>query len=776
MLAPGEPSRPGCLGVGMGGMAARRIRLSKDPAVTSHPERHGRAVALALLVAMFGPTDLARADDLDVAALLDLDLEQLMQLRIESVSRAPETRAEAPAHVHVVTGTELRARGYRDFSELLDDLPGFDVTRPHGDNSVVAYWRGIRQQNGVPYLVLLDGVPINQLFFNHIHVLPAVPLDQIERVEVVYGAASVGYGANALVGVINILTRAPPTADGQRVDASLSIGDFSSRSLDAQLAGRRGDWAWSLAGRIADSEFDFSHADRYEYTRNRYLADPRLWGPALPGSPYGYRESRRHVRALDARVQRAGFELGISQLSYRGGYGVEYAFDRVQPNADWYEPERAAHLRHQRHWTDQLGTRSLLRWRDGVVDASSDFLQARNVAGPAGGPMERRIDYSLWRVDASSWTLQQDVELRPHERWNLSAGIELEHADLQRRFATATGPALVPADFDFTRYPRPDPLPPDAVPGNRVHVRERSGFALARYRLAGNAEAGSQHALHLGARRDHHSEYGGTSSLRGGYVGQWKSWSLKLLYGEGFLEPPPSVAYSQTNAGQAITPITTRTLQAVLGYTTPRFSVSLDAFRLDSDGAFGGTRLDRFRLGDTRATGVDLIAEWRLPGRFGEGLSAWAYASWIDAEQTRVLADGRELREAVGDIADNKLWAGLSWHPGGNWHWVLRGRRIGERNLVFSNPVGRIAAYHTVDLALHWRPHEDAPLEFGIAVQNLFDRGYATPGIRNANAGAIPGSFDAAGVWQGSAGTGNSLFPQEGRGVFFTLHYRAQPR
>jgi outer membrane receptor for ferrienterochelin and colicins len=775
MAAAGGTSWPEQRESGMGRPTLAVQRRSKDRSAAGYLRRQPIVRALAIAIVLLGCQAAVAADPLDLDALLDLDLEQLMQLRIESVSRAEETRAEAPAHVHVVTAAELRARGYREVSELLDDLPGVDVTRPHGDNSVVAYWRGIRQQVGVPYLVLIDGLPINQLFFNHVHVLPAVPLRQIERVEVVYGPASVAYGANALVGIVNIITRAPPQADGQRIDASLSIGQFASRSVDAHLDGRRGSWAWSLAGRIAESAFDYSHADQYEYTRTRYLADPLLWGPALAGTPYGRRESRRTTRALDARLRQGGFELGISQLSYRGGYGVEYAFDRVQPNADWDEPERAAHLRHHMQWNDRFSSRSLLRWRDGGVDEHSDFLQALSLPDPAGGPPRRRIDYSLWRVDASSWTLQQDIDLRPSDRWNLSAGIELEHADLQRRFAVASGPSLPPADFDFARYPRPEPLPRDAVPGNRIDVRERGGFALARYRLDDAGEASrNRHTLHVGARRDHHSEYGGTTSLRGGYVGQWSAWSVKLLYGEGFLEPPPSVAYSQTNAGQTITPITTRTLQAVLAYTTPRFSVTLDGYRLDSDGAFGGTRLDRFRLGDTRATGIDLMSEWRLPGRWGEGLSAWAYASWIDPRQTRIAADGSELREAVGDMAESKLWAGVSWRPTDAWQLVVRGRRIGERNTVFSNPVRRIAAYHTVDLAVHWRPREDGPVEFGLALQNLFDRRYVTPGIRNANAGEVPGSFDADGAWRGSAGTGNSLFPQEGRGIFLTLHYRGE--
>jgi hypothetical protein len=56
--------------------------------------------------------------------------------------------------------------------------------------------------------------------------------------------------------------------------------------------------------------------------------------------------------------------------------------------------------------------------------------------------------------------------------------------------------------------------------------------------------------------------------------------------------------------------------------------------------------------------------------------------------------------------------------------------------------------------------------------RDLTDEEYAQPGIRNASAGEVPGSFDdATGLWSGSAATGNSLFPQEGRGLFLTLSH-----
>src|SRR5258705_4693208 len=87
-----------------------------------------------------------------------LSLEELMNLRVTSASGAAERLADAPATVIVLSGDEIRGRGYREFSEILDDLPGMQVARPYGDTWQKNYWRGYRHNIGDPYLILIDGL------------------------------------------------------------------------------------------------------------------------------------------------------------------------------------------------------------------------------------------------------------------------------------------------------------------------------------------------------------------------------------------------------------------------------------------------------------------------------------------------------------------------------------------------------------------------------------------------------------------------------------------
>jgi len=134
------------------------------------------------------------------ASLHQLELEQLLELEVVSASRASEPLSEAPATVIVITREEILERGYVELSEILDDLPGMQVIRPYGDTYFKNYWRGFRNTIGDPFLLLVDGMVMNHLYFNTADVMVTVPLASVERVEVVYGPASVVYGANAVRG------------------------------------------------------------------------------------------------------------------------------------------------------------------------------------------------------------------------------------------------------------------------------------------------------------------------------------------------------------------------------------------------------------------------------------------------------------------------------------------------------------------------------------------------------------------------------------------------
>src|SRR5688500_3458970 len=122
----------------------------------------------------------AADDDVDLGAL---DLEALMQVEVTGATRTEEPLAEATASGIVLTRDDLAARGYRQLSDMFDDLPGMDTSRAWGDHWYANYVRGHRTIYGTQYLVLVDGQIFNDLTFHDDETtLATFPITAVERV------------------------------------------------------------------------------------------------------------------------------------------------------------------------------------------------------------------------------------------------------------------------------------------------------------------------------------------------------------------------------------------------------------------------------------------------------------------------------------------------------------------------------------------------------------------------------------------------------------------
>ncbi|MES2885185.1 MAG: TonB-dependent receptor [Pseudomonadota bacterium] len=177
----------------------------------------------------------ARSDGAGAGAgqLADLGLEQLLGLDIYAASRFPQPLAEAPSSITVVTAEDIRQFGYRSLSDVLRSMPGLHVS----SDRVYEYLgvRGIRRVGdfNAPVLLLIDGHRQNDNVYEAAaigHELP-VPIELIERVEFVRGPGSSVFGSNALLGTINVVTRAPSRTTGLRAVTEVGTASLSSAYL-----------------------------------------------------------------------------------------------------------------------------------------------------------------------------------------------------------------------------------------------------------------------------------------------------------------------------------------------------------------------------------------------------------------------------------------------------------------------------------------------------------------------------------------------------------------
>jgi outer membrane receptor for ferrienterochelin and colicin len=175
-------------------------------------------------------------DDLDFFAA---------EAEVVSASRRPQLQHRAPATVYVVTADEIRASGAQTLWDALRTVPGVDVITSRSFQGEVGI-RGLNRSLNQRTLVLLDGVTVLNGYADFVtwEGIP-VTLEEIDRIEVVEGAASALYGANAVCGVVHIITKDPAQlprgeahfSSGQRGTA-LGSALFSSRGarFDSKLA------------------------------------------------------------------------------------------------------------------------------------------------------------------------------------------------------------------------------------------------------------------------------------------------------------------------------------------------------------------------------------------------------------------------------------------------------------------------------------------------------------------------------------------------------------
>lgn len=723
-------------------------------------------VVLATLCARAAPASAGQeAQAPEAHRLEELSLEQLMTTQVVSASNTAEALPAAPATVIVITKDDIRERGYTEMSEVLDDLPGMEVVRPYGATYFKDYWRGFRNTIGDPFLVMLDGIVLNHLYFNTADVLVTLPLSNVERIEVVYGPASSVYGPNAFVGVINVITVQDAPRSGSYESVRLSAGSFDARVADARFLYKSDDVRISLTGRFDNGDLDRRSGERYEYTRDRYYSDQRLWGGFVDNPNLGGAFSSPHQhRALDFRAHLRAVEAGLLFQVLDSGYGVEYAADQAQNKAVWARPDYTLFLRARGDLGPTVSSTSLVRYRRSDVSNDSYFAVSTPGTRPDGQPAQL-VDLSYWQALSSSWSAFQDFDIRPSGPLSFTAGVKYEQKDLQKAYDTSDGPAVPADELDASRYPYPTPPIRTPQGQNRITTEDAGAYVQSKYRID------DRHQLHFGVRYDHNSRYGGATTVRAGYVGTYGRWGAKALFGQAFQEPTPRLLYGGwkgSGSDPDLDPQRSHSIEVSGSYKSRRLGSLLSVYYVRNEATITNTAAGAENLGDRTVVGLDyhVQALVHVPGM--KHLRLWGFYSRIlKADEERKDEGGAAGR--IGDLSDNKLLLGATAAFSDRVQLTLRGHRIGARPTVETNPVGKVPGYTTVDatLGVHDLVLKGAGLS--LKLTNLLDEEYFHPGVRDASAGTEPGRFDASGRWQGSNGFFSSLLPQPGRAVLLSL-------
>jgi len=209
--------------------------------VRARSRRRARAAAAFAAVAafaLFSRGALAADSTLAVnpSDLAELSLEELMSVELTSASRTEESLWRTPAAVYVITSEDLRRSGVQTIPDALRIVPGVQVASVNGNVWAVSA-RGFNSAFANKLLVMIDGRSIYSPLFSGVYWdEQGISLADIERIEVVRGPGGALWGANAVNGVINIVTKRPADTQGGLVEAI--GGNEEQRALGARYGAR----------------------------------------------------------------------------------------------------------------------------------------------------------------------------------------------------------------------------------------------------------------------------------------------------------------------------------------------------------------------------------------------------------------------------------------------------------------------------------------------------------------------------------------------------------
>jgi iron complex outermembrane receptor protein len=625
------------------------------------------AAALACLGAAAAPAP-ATGPAPDAVELAGYSLDTLLGMEVTGASRIPQRLGDVVPSVTVLTAADLRVHGWRTLAEALAAVRGVVMADDHSYTLMGVRGFFAPGDYNTRVLLLVDGQRVNDTVYDMAYVGQEFPLDlaQVERVEFVAGPGSAVYGANALFGVVNVITKAP---------------DRAASSATVALGGqRRREAAASLTRTLAGGGFTLAVSGQRTEPGPLVLAPATADAPAVVGSG-----DRTRRDAASMRLRLGALDAGLLFMDRQAGIPASSTLRIDDPRSYYRDTLTLARAQ----WSTPVGeaTRATLR-----AFAGRSRFDGRYVVDPAPAPRwGEQGDGQWWGTEAHLVTT----------RWaghTLLVGFEAQRAsrmDLRSFIEGEAGPAFLDDRHGETRLA--------AFVEDQVALGETlTAVAGARHerRSGGHHQFSPRLALHWRARPD---------------------LALRALHGTAYR--PPNVYESRYaeegasgfRANPSLGKESVSSDELGLDWRWhARGRLGVAAYRNRVDHLIGehydpvDDRFDYRNLGALTAQGLELEAEWL----------------WARGGRVRASVDAVRVRERGAiDFArfaprrSAKLLA--SWPLARDWTLGVEGQAVARRAAA--------AGFGLVNVVLS-QPVEGAGWHWRVGVHDLFDRRPADPG------------------------------------------------
>jgi outer membrane receptor for ferrienterochelin and colicins len=618
----------------------------------------------------------------DPQDLTSLPLEELNKVEVYSASKFSQKATEAPASISIITSIDIQRYGYRTFDEILRSVTGFSVTNDRNYAYIGVRGFGLTGDYNSRVLLLIDGHRLNENIYGSTYIgtdFP-LPLDLIERIEVVRGPGSSLYGTNAFFAVINVISKHGHVFNGGYV----SLSDASRQTYEGTVA----------YGQQLKSGLEILVAASYMRSKgNRRLYFPEFDNP----------ESNNGI-AEDADTDH--YSSFFANVTYRdiSAQFVCKAREKQIPTASFgtvfndrrtKTTDAGAYLEFK--FDHKIGDQWNVLAHTSVDAYEDDGVYIYNYATSEIPDLVTNRD----RVKGRWWSGEFQVTRIFAGRHHITAGTEWRYSYQANQL-----------NYDETEY--------------HLYLDSRRKPTDTGTYLQGEVAATDNILLSAGVRYDRYSTFGGTANPRFGVVySPWKKTTAKLLYGHAFRAPNLYELYYQDNVSskgnENLQPEKIRTLELVLEqFVGRRFRVAGSAYKFRVRDQITQTLdpkdglLTFINSGNVNAQGIELELEAKDWGGIDSRIS---YA----VQRSVRKPGGAFLPNSPQHLIQLNLFKALLGMKGGAG---LEMRYMSSRNTLGDNRIGGFVIANVTAFYRKLLPN----LDLSAGIYNVFDRRYSDPG------------------------------------------------
>jgi outer membrane receptor protein involved in Fe transport len=472
----------------------------------------------------------------DSTKLENLSLKELLSVKVTTASRTAQELGLTPATVLLVSKEQIKMRGYQSLLDVLLDLPDVKV-----DDKMYSGMRNsftIRGTQGSEKLViLLDGITISTPSGEALPIMENYPVHFAEQIEIVFGPASALYGANAVSGVINIISKKTPNNNDLRLEASALGGTYGYTNATLYAAKKISDnLSFVASGQYSyDKQPDYSKVWSDDSLLNTSSLKTgvfnTIYGPMAPETPV----SSNYEAPLAAWNLYAAIRGNNFSLSYFRNYTrVPTAYGNNANNAvfnkDVYMGQSVGILNATYKASfGKFSSTSMLTSSDYQLDPRTNY---RNLYTG----MEPGYKYSTCALTK----IEELLTWKASEKLHITAGGGFERYNSVPQSGDLKAPVDKNGSTGGSYIGTESYYRPEGLQAQFYHIKftNAGAYFQTQYSPYKNVH------LTVGARYDVNSRYGSTFNPRLGLVYKpFEKTTIKVLYGSAFLAPSPSDAY-----------------------------------------------------------------------------------------------------------------------------------------------------------------------------------------------------------------------------------------